>query len=188
MPQIRDCVGREVGIFSQISRQMNGGLSQDTAEVGCSIRPPRTIFYAESIGLPECPYLRRWVVDFGWFSIRIHRWRSSDDDRAFHDHPWWFLTLMLKGRYVDVSPDGRDQLRPGSIRLRPALHRHTVEVQRPGTWTILITGPTERRWGFWVNGKLIRRDKYFAVHGHHPCDGGKPVRMNPEGVRVEVRQ
>jgi hypothetical protein len=187
LSQIRGHDGREPVVSSQISRQANGGLSRDTAGVGSSNLPPRTKFYVESIGLPECPYLRRWVADFGLFSIRLHRWQSSDDARHFHDHPWWFLTLVLRGRYVDVSPDGRDQLRPGSIRYRPALHKHTVEVQQPGTWTLLITGPTERRWGFWVNDKMIRRDKYFAVHGHHPCDAsGEPVRMSPDGERLRA--
>lgn len=158
-------------------------------EVGGSTPSPLTkspfsISWNESVGLPECPYLRRWVFDFGAFSIRVHRWQSSDDERAFHDHPWWFLTLVLWGSYVDSSPSGRDLLRIGSVRCRSANHRHTVEVLKPGTWTILITGRASRRWGFWVDDKLLRRDKYFAEHGHHPCTSGSPVRMRPDGSRI----
>lgn len=62
----------------------------------------------EPLGLTECPYLHRWVLDFGAFALCLHRWHSSDDARAFHDHAWWFLTLVLWGSYVDVSPAGRD--------------------------------------------------------------------------------
>lgn len=139
----------------------------------------------ETLGLRPCPYLRRWVLDFGSFALRVHRWEASDDTRAFHDHPWWFLTCVLRGSYVDVSPQGRDLLRAGSIRFRPADHKHTVEIQTPGTWTVLVTGPAVRRWGFWVKGKLWKRDKYFAVNGHHPCiEGQPPVRMKPDGSRV----
>lgn len=138
----------------------------------------------EALGLPECPYMHRWVLDFGPFAIRLHRWTASDDARAFHDHAWWFLTLVLWGGYTDVSPAGRDRLSVGSIRFRPALHRHTVEVSRV-TWTLLITGRPTRRWGFWLGEKLMRRDKYFAVHGHHPCDASRaPVRMRPTGERI----
>lgn len=95
-----------------------------TAKGGGSNPSPRTIIWGQRLGLPECPYMRRWVIDFKIFAIRVHRWQGSDDARAFHDHPWWFLTLVLRGSYTDVSPDGRDQLRAGSIRYRPAHHRH----------------------------------------------------------------
>lgn len=144
-----------------------------------------TLSWDEKMGLPECPYFRRWVLDFGLFALRVHRWERSDDERAFHDHAWWFLTLVLAGAYDDVSPAGVDPLRRFSVRFRPATHRHTVKILVPGTWTFLVTGPVVRRWGFWVKDKLIKRDKYFAVHGHHPCeDGQPPVRMRPGGSRI----
>lgn len=144
------------------------------------------VIWGQRIGLEECPYMQRWVLDFGLFAIRLHRWFSSDDERAFHDHAWWFLTLVLWGRYTDISPEGRDTLRMGSIRFRKAEHPHTVSIEVPGTWTILITGRPVRRWGFWINGKLIKRDKYFAVHGHHPCDqaSGTAIRRRPDGSRI----
>jgi hypothetical protein len=50
-----------------------------------------------------------------------------------------------------------------------ALHRHTVEVADGGCWTVLLTGKVVRRWGFWVNGKFKKTNKYFLEHGHHPC-------------------
>lgn len=141
----------------------------------------------ERIGLGECPYLHRWVADFGAFALRLHVWQASDDRRAFHDHAWWFVSIMLWGKAIDVSPAGRDVLGPGSVRFRRALHQHTFEVIRPGTVTLLITGPAVRRWGFWVNGKMQRRDKYFATNGHHPCQDGPGVRMRPDGSRIPHR-
>jgi hypothetical protein len=148
------------------------------------LRLPK-IIWGERLGLAECPYMRRWVIDFGVFALRLHRWQGSDDSRAFHDHAWWFITLLLWGAYTDVSEQGDDTLTPGSIRYRPATHKHTVKILEPGTWTFLITGPVMRRWGFWVKGKLWKRDKYFAVNGHHPCmEGDAPVRQRPDGSRI----
>ena len=142
------------------------------------------VSWSEPIGLDECPYMRRWVMDFGSFAIRLHRWQASDDVRAYHDHAWWFLTCVLWGSYEDVSPDGSDLLTVGSVRFRRASHKHTVKILRPGTWTLLLTGPTERRWGFWVKGRLWKRDRYFANNGHHPCDPTRsPVRLRPNGSR-----
>lgn len=133
--------------------------------------------------------MERWVFDFGPFAIRLHHWWASDDRRHFHDHAWWFLTFVLWGRYADISPDGCDTLRMGSMRYRRASHRHTVEIEHRGTWTLLITGRPIRRWGFWITPtKMLRRDKYFAEngYGHHPCDQKRdePVRLRPDGSRI----
>jgi hypothetical protein len=142
------------------------------------------IQWGQSGGLTECPYFHRWVIDFKRFAIRLHHWHASDDERAFHDHPYWFITVVLWGGYDDVSPAGIDRLRIGSVRFRPANHRHTVRIIHPGTRTLLLSGPTTQRWGFWVNGKRIMRDKYFVTHGHHPCDPmSPPVRLRPDGSR-----
>lgn len=106
-----------------------------------SIPTPR-IFH-EKLGPAACPYLERWVADFGLFSLRLHRWLHSDDMRAYHDHAWWFLSLCLRGCLVDVSVEGEDVVTPGSVRFRRAEHRHAVRVVRPA-WTLLLTGSEQR--------------------------------------------
>jgi hypothetical protein len=128
------------------------------------------ITWGEKLGKPECPYLRRWVLNFKLFSIRLHRWYYGDDERNFHDHSWWFLLIVLAGGYTDVSPSGEDRLSAGNIRLRHAEYRHTVRVDnKQGAWTFLITGPLVRKWGFWVDGKYVKSNKYFFEFGQHPC-------------------
>lgn len=130
--------------------------------------------WRKALGKPECPYLHRWVAGLGLFSIRLHHWHSSDDTRHFHDHPWWFLTLVIKGSYHDVNPTGVKDMARWSVAYRPALHRHTVEVANGGCWTLLLTGPEIRFWGFWVDGKKFKKaNKYFLEHGHHPCASSK---------------
>lgn len=128
--------------------------------------------WGEWIGGDGCFYVQRWVVVVFGFAIRLHHWIASDDQRHFHDHPWWFITLVLKGGYIDISPDGQDRLTAGSIRYRPAEHRHTVLVDKGGCWSLLLTGPQVRHWGFYVPGRdrLLRPLRYFSRFGHHQCD------------------
>lgn len=145
----------------------------NTAKVGGSNPSPRTrpwIEWRNPLGWPECPYLIRWLIDVRWFSIRLHHWRASDDARHHHDHPWWFLTFVLSGSYDDVGPEVTDHVKAGQWRFRPALHQHSVIVDKDGAWTILITGPAFRKFGFWVNGKFKKANKYFLEHQHHPCE------------------
>lgn len=160
-------------------------------EGGCSSRPPRTMpawhfniggrqlafVLCEPLGLPAQPYARRWVFDLSAFSIRLHHWYSSDNHRAHHDHSWWFATLVLAGRYLDHTSAGTEVMRPGTLRLHSADHRHWVEILRGRRcWTLLLTGPYVRPFGFLVrhNGstKRLRQNKYFFTYWHHMPDSG----------------
>lgn len=62
------------------------------------------IRWAEKLGIPESPYLIRWTFIFFGYSMRIHHWIKSDDDRYFHDHSANLLSIVLKGKYWNVKP------------------------------------------------------------------------------------
>ena len=134
----------------------------------------------EPVGLPECPYLTRWLIDLRLFSIRVHHFVGSDDDRALHDHSWGFVTLILKGWYDDVGEHTTERMTPGTIRYRSAYHKHTVQTGPDGCWTIIFTGPRIREFGFWAENKQGKMrwwnsTKYFWRFGHHPCSDGTGV-------------
>jgi hypothetical protein len=126
--------------------------------------------FNERLGLEDCPYVIRWRLETKWFSIRLHHWLAPDDDRAHHDHPWDFVTFVLRGGYVDDSPAGRQHLKAPQVQHRSALHRHTVFPDSGGAWTLVLTGPKIRPWGFWVKDKFVKANKYFLTQGHHPCN------------------
>jgi len=135
------------------------------------------------------PYLRRWVLDVGFCSVRLHHWLCSDDDRAPHDHPYWLLTLLLRGGYDDmvwaqgyvagqaVGPPWYVPVprRAPSLKFWPATHTHYVRVHEGGAWSLCLAGRQTRTWGFWqLRGDGVRRwvrsSRYFRRVGHHPCD------------------
>lgn len=128
--------------------------------------------WGEHIGLSECPYLIRYTLTMFGMSLRIHHWLASDDQRYLHDHPWDYLTLIVCGGYTDISPETSDRLSFGSFRYRKAEHRHTVRVDTGGCWSLLLTWPKRRNWGFWIPGrdKILRPLRYFSRFGHHPCE------------------
>lgn len=129
--------------------------------------------FGQKVGRPECPYLKRWTFECCKFSIRLHHWLSGDDDRALHDHPWNFYGIVLKGSYTDITENGKEHMPFGKIFYRDAEHKHTVDTN--GCWTLIITGPVIRRWGFWVRNKSKTKDvwfkakRYFLKNGYHPC-------------------
>lgn len=136
-------------------------------------RPPDVI-----IGGADAPYLRRWHVlpRNRIFNLYLHHFLRDDDDRALHDHPWAWCSLVLAGGYYEhtIAAGGihRRRWRPaGSVRISGPRRAHRIElhkhwVTRPGTvrdgadvsqitqhqtvtcFTLFATGPTVRNWGF----------------------------------------
>jgi hypothetical protein len=112
----------------------------------------------------ESPYLLRWflIPRNGWMNIYLHKFLRDDDDRALHDHPWWFVSFMLKGAYLETTPHPNSEYgtqtkvrSAPSVAYRPAAARHRVTLfkNQDGSakpcWTIVITGRKAREWGFW---------------------------------------
>ena len=115
--------------------------------------------------------MRRWwlIPRNRYFNIYLHHFMRSDDDRALHDHPWWNLSILLHGRYLEhtISAGGINVLterRSGDFKFRHAGAAHRIELLKEevwvdrylGTktakevpcWTLFITGPRLRDWGF----------------------------------------
>lgn len=53
-------------------------------------------------GVDGDPYLKRWslFLPFG-ASIKLHHILRSDEDRDLHDHPWSFVSIILRGGYYE---------------------------------------------------------------------------------------
>ena len=141
----------------------------------CNPSPARPILtfdirWSEPLGLPECPYMRRYMFVFFGYSIRVHVWYRSDDKRFMHNHAFNFITIVLKGGYVDVSDETHDRMAIGSIRYRNANHTHFVGWPSPNTITLLFCGKKKQNWGFLVNNRIMRPLRFFSRYGHPPCE------------------
>lgn len=130
------------------------------------------------------PYLSRYYV---WRSkgltVLIHRFWASDPD-DFHDHPWSWVSKILRGTYFEREVDGTGRWRNPSDgwRFRHAEEFHRIEVDEtlPAgfTTTCFVTFKRKRSWGFikpgvgWTAAKgydqqpvdIEGRD--FTVKGH----------------------
>lgn len=121
-------------------------------------------------------YMHRYYLflkDRKWFpfNITLHKIVRSDDP-VFHDHPWSYMTIVLKGGYWEHTPifnsDGKifsELIRwrgPGSIIMRKSNEFHWLEMDPevgPAT-TLFFMGPQVREWGFMVEGsRWVQHDQ-----------------------------
>lgn len=107
------------------------------------------------IGGAERPYMFRWFVipRNRWFNIYFHHFVRSDEDRALHDHPWINFSYLLEGEYVEhtIAKGGvnmRQRFVAGDFKFRFATYAHRIELTDGPCWTLFVTGPKFRKWGF----------------------------------------
>lgn len=99
-----------------------------------------------------------WLFQkFGW-GLRVHEIRSSDDERAYHDHPWPFLSVVLKGGYCEHEPifdssglfvgDFCQWHGPGSVIFHKAGDFHRLELTQGPATTLFLSLKKRQHWGF----------------------------------------
>ena len=100
-------------------------------------------------------------------AIRVHEILRSDKGRDPHDHPWWYLTIILRNGYYETRFDDKGNFvsyryhGPGSIIFRRANSWHRLDLlpNADGTFkpavTIFITGKKSQTWGFNVRGEKV---------------------------------
>lgn len=133
--------------------------------------------------------LRWWVIPRNPFcGVYLHDIRKSDDDSAFHDHPWQNTSILLLGGYIEHTPDGVFDRREGDVVHRPAGALHRLEMI-PGQRAIslFLTGPVERDWGFacphgWVHWRDFTGSDDLGWIGRGCGEGGEMAPVTPIGT------
>jgi len=124
------------------------------------------LFEKRVIGDKDNPLLIRYIIfRLPSFGIFLHKLCRSDHERALHDHPWPFNTLILRTGYTEVTDHGERFLAPGTWVHRPATWKHRVVIHDKPAWTLVFLGPRIRKWGFWPDGKWCWWRKYDDTKG-----------------------
>lgn len=115
-------------------------------------------------------YLRRWKLfpRNRLFNIYLHQILLSDE-RVYHDHRYASLSFVLKGRMIENLSDLYKWpsyqwriIRPWWFYYRSStmLHYLTLFGEKP-VWTLFITGPELKEWGFMVDRGWISNEEYL---------------------------
>jgi len=112
------------------------------------------------------PYIGRYSFIFNRkiapFNIFLHKIFLSDSD-DMHDHPWSFVSIILKGGYWEYSEYGKKWRGVGSIAYRPAERFHRIELDNnKPVWTLCFVGPFKRNWNFLKGDKIVSGDKSYT--------------------------
>lgn len=125
-------------------------------------------------------YLTRWwllATPIG--GLAVHRMDGPDARQVLHDHPFGFLSFVVRGGYTErrLRPREMDVVTRtiSWFNAMPPWGAHYISrIHRNPTWTLVLIGPQVRRWGFWqlrnVTGRW-RWTEHQAFDSGHEYEG-----------------
>ena len=112
-------------------------------------------FVVPNLDEPTENYLTRWrLIETPWGSIYLHRMDGPDSRPTLHDHPWNFLSIVLRGGYVERRLDPMTREVDEAHRVTTVNHMRThdahaiVSLLRVPSWTLVLVGARRRTWGY----------------------------------------
>lgn len=133
----------------------------------------RVGFQYAPLFINDRPYMTRYIVYLGPINLRVHQFFRGDDDRAPHNHPWWFITFPFS-TYVEAGFEkgvykGVRFVKRWRFHYRPATFEHIVlgpaavlggkaityrgapfvDTSGKPFWTFVIAGSKAGDWGFY---------------------------------------
>jgi hypothetical protein len=121
------------------------------------------------------------IVQTPWFGVYLHRMDGPDPGRHLHDHPWPFVSIVLRGGYREwrfdtrvaavaalvareypkAAPGYDSHRRQWSIaRMRPDECHSIYSLDRSPTWTLMFVGRRFRNWGFYTPDGWMPHGRY----------------------------
>lgn len=107
-----------------------------------------------------------------WLTVQLHYIKNPDPTGMYHDHPWSFLSFILKGHYSEDVWNDPYHPEPDKIRTRRrfSLHKisnteaHRITECDPATVTLFFAGPWVRDGlRFYANGADMDISRYVET-------------------------
>lgn len=105
---------------------------------------------------------RLHIIKTPWFALCLH-WIMAPDPEPFeHDHPVSFLSIVLRGGYLERRNGKKHWVRWLNIlRASPSDSHRIVGVEWPPTVTLCLMGPKRREWGFHTDRGWVGWHAYY---------------------------
>jgi hypothetical protein len=136
-------------------------------------------------GEPVARFLKWTLLNTPFFRVFFHKFTGPDWSIDPHDHPSGFVSIGLKGSYVEVVYDRTGKVVREAkwnapwIRYFPSSHIHRMSWVDPrGTYTLCLVSRWNRDWGYVVEGKMLTYREYIrryrTTRAHRPGPQPEP--------------
>lgn len=129
---------------------------------------------------PTKDYLWRLrILQTPLFGIYLHKLGTPDPRDTLHNHPWPFVSFVLRGGYTEFIPgpyyaQSHYVKRMNVKRFNNSFH-WIAELDRTPTWTLVFVGRRRRVWGY------MDRDGTITDFDKHPFNDQYAQAMEKRG-------
>lgn len=156
---VAEAVEREFGAMLGIDRVKSLLSSAERIMAGESTTRRQEIMTPDGSAL----YMRRHFVSERHErpQVWVHEILLPDEDRAYHDHPWDYRTILLSGAYDEQTPEEKASFEQGDALERKGDSLHRLLVPSPVV-TLFMTSKLWRKWGFMTERGWVEATEYLA--------------------------
>lgn len=142
-------------------------------------RSPRWAFMARMTipcenGLKYLTRLR--IIQTPWFGVYLHNLYEPDADRDMHDHPWEFISIILRGGYTEIVNPIPHVMDTPAYNFKRRWNRwswhkmstdkaHRILSVDDGTISLILVGRRKRSWGFYTPEGWVDWREYERAEG-----------------------
>ncbi len=137
-----------------------------------ALRRAFTFSYVKILDLSKTrDYLHRWSfwLPFG-LSLKVHKIVRADNDRCEHDHPWWFIRVILHGGYqerIKGKVYNRLPWRPWApwrvYPCLPSFQHKILRLFKKVNYSLVLCGPNKGTWGFITKKGWVPWQKFLSA-------------------------
>ena len=98
-------------------------------------------------------HFRRWrLIETKYFRFYVHQIFQSDKDPHLHNHPWHFVSFIVKGRYAERRSNGvyKQFKGPLGINFHRAKTYHKITLLSKQAVSLFFAFGKYRPWGYQV--------------------------------------
>lgn len=112
----------------------------------------------------ELHFKRFAIFESKYLSLYFHRIYKADKDVYLHSHPWNFISLILKGSYVEggEKQDSLKKFLTVSKMNRKGFH-NIKEIKKCPVWSLFLAFGKKEPWYYLVNGEKIDSLKFREI-------------------------
>lgn len=97
-----------------------------------------------------------------WFNLCIHKLPPTPNYptwRVLHNHPWFNISVILKGGYWEYTTDKNKWRIPGSVIFRKSSVFHNTWVNKQTCWTMFIKLWVVQEQSFLIDGVVYKHSE-----------------------------
>ncbi len=131
----------------------------------------------------ELHFQRFAIIDCKYFGLYIHKIFKEDKDLHLHSHPWNFISLILKGSYVEkrewINPFKEIQHETYlkdlfTISKANTKFFHKIErIVKGPVWSLFFVYNKQTVWYYRVNDDLVESNEYRNIKNTIGFKNGK---------------